>query len=153
MGTQDSKHTDCLHSRSVHPPLFFPLCWHTLPFFFIMPWYKKSWEVVKTCHFSPFFFPLKYPRIWSLLYSCCTAIITSLLCPPWIRFIFFLDLMLSSSWVYSLFFLNLSSNYFLESVLGGKNSDPLISLNIFILPCHRIDGLDEYGPFRTLTNI
>ena len=46
---------------------------------------------------------------------------------------------------------SLSSGYFLESVLGGKNSESSISLNMFILPSCRIDSLAECSPLRILT--
>lgn len=69
----------------------------------------------------------------------------------WIRFIFSLVSMCSSFWVSYLIFLDISSNYFLKSVLGGKNSESSISLNTLILPLHRIGSFTEYRPLRTLT--
>ena len=48
---------------------------------------------------------------------------------------------------------SLSSNDFLEIILGDKHSESSISLNIFILPSHRIDSLAEDSLLIILTTL
>ena len=48
---------------------------------------------------------------------------------------------------------SLSSNDFLEIILGDKHSESSISLNIFILPSHGIDSLAEDSLLIILTTL